>query len=283
MIVTNKFNLPEVFVNIASRNYKGSDNYTASGMTKSIRQLWLERRHRDEIETDVADSLWAILGSAVHNVLEKGQEDNALTEQYLKTEIAGCVFSGMADHYIDKTISDYKFTSVWSYVYLKDSIDNHKIQLNSYKYLYESAGFDVDKLQIVFIFKDWNKFKAFDAGYPDSPIKVVDIPIMPDIEQFLIDTINNREKYRYITDYDLPYCTPAERWAKPVTWAVMKEGRKTAVRVLNTEEEGLAYIVKNGLDKAHYVTERKGAEWTRCEYCGGKAFCNQYREGNESL
>lgn len=277
-MITNKHNLPEVFVNLAKKAYKGSNNYTASSITKSVRQIWLERRHRNEIEIDVVDTLWALMGSAVHSVLESAQEDDALTEQYLKAKFNGGVFTGMADHYKDGVISDYKFTTVWSYIFMDRSINDHAVQLNGYKYLYEKAGFKVDKLQIVFIFRDWNKHKV-DEGYPDAPVKTQYIPVMPDIEAVIQEKISLCEMFRDTNDNDLPPCTDSERWAKPSTWAVMKDGRKTAIRVVSTEQEAFNYISERKLDSKHFVTERKGDQYVRCEYCSGRQFCNQYNQG----
>lgn len=275
-MITNKYNLPDVFIQIASKQYKGSENYSASMLNKAVRQIWLERRHRDEVEVDVIDTLWALMGSAVHSVLDKGQEKDALTEQYIKTEIAGKYFVGMADHYKDGVISDYKFTTVWSYIYMKKS--DHQLQLNAYKYLYESLGFEVKKLQIVFIFRDWNKNKV-DNNYPPAPVMTVDIPFMDNMEEIIKSKISLCEQYRDTPDNELPFCNDEERWAKPSAWAVMKEGRKTAIRVLESQEECLSYIFTNNLDNNHFVEERKGNQYVRCDYCSGKQFCNQYQEG----
>ena len=72
---------------------------------------------------------------------------------------------------------------------------------------------------------------------------------------------------------ELPKCTSEERWAKPDTYAVMKKGRKTALRLLPTEEQAKEYIG----DQDFSVEFRKGVS-TRCEgYCEVSQFCNQYR------
>ncbi len=72
----------------------------------------------------------------------------------------------------------------------------------------------------------------------------------------------------------LPECTPAERWAKPTIYAVRKPGRKTALRVLDTETAAreLAAATPNG-----YVEIRPG-ESVRCaDYCAVAEFCAQRR------
>jgi len=145
--------------------------------------------------------------------------------------------------------------------------------------LFEKYGFPVKGLQIVYIFRDWNKNKIFESGYPQSPIVVVPIKMLPDREQIIEDKIKYCEQFKDVPDKDLPYCTDAERWAKPSKWAVMKDGRKTAVRVFNDETECMDYITANNLDSKHYVSERKGDQFVRCGYCSGRVFCNQYAEG----
>ena len=74
-------------------------------------------------------------------------------------------------------------------------------------------------------------------------------------------------------DHQLPECTDQEVWAKATTYAAMKVGRKSAVRVLDTEQEALA-IVTSG--KATHIEIRNGAH-TRCErYCAAAPVCNQW-------
>ena len=75
-------------------------------------------------------------------------------------------------------------------------------------------------------------------------------------------------------DGTTPECTAEERWAKPDTYAVMKKGRKSALRLLPTEEKAKEYIGDQNLS----IEFRKGVS-TRCEgYCEVSQFCKQYRE-----
>ena len=74
-----------------------------------------------------------------------------------------------------------------------------------------------------------------------------------------------------LADDDIPPCSPEERWERPTTWAVMKEGRKTALRVFDAKEE--ADKMADG-QKGLSVEERKGA-CARCEgYCLAAKFCS---------
>ncbi|MEW5724152.1 MAG: hypothetical protein AB1896_13665, partial [Thermodesulfobacteriota bacterium] len=73
--------------------------------------------------------------------------------------------------------------------------------------------------------------------------------------------------------------------------AVMKEGRKSALRVLPTMEEAIAWSVENGLaetvaeeivwKKGHRIVTRPGQS-IRCEsYCAVSGFCNQFQSMQE--
>jgi hypothetical protein len=75
-------------------------------------------------------------------------------------------------------------------------------------------------------------------------------------------------------------------WEKPSTYAVMKEGRKTAVRVFDTKEEALNFISETypTLKEAYNINlvTRLGKR-IRCEeYCNVSSFCSQYQEYLES-
>jgi hypothetical protein len=48
-----------------------------------------------------------------------------------------------------------------------------------------------------------------------------------------------------LNNYQLPICTAKERWRKEDTYAVMKDGRKTAWRVFNTKEEACTISFKS--------------------------------------
>ena len=74
---------------------------------------------------------------------------------------------------------------------------------------------------------------------------------------------------------ELPPCTDDERWVRETKFAVKREGRKTAIRVFETQQEADELAVKeNG-----YVEVRKG-EAIRCtgNFCGVAEWCSQYQQ-----
>jgi len=71
---------------------------------------------------------------------------------------------------------------------------------------------------------------------------------------------------------DWPDCTPEERWTKSTKYALMKKGRKKAIKLYNVEAEALQAVT----EKDHFVELRPGEE-TRCEsYCGVSKHCPQF-------
>ena len=76
MKVTNKHNVPETLVSLATRDYytKGRADYSVTEIISPPRIQRLRRKHNEEMEQDVSDMLWQLLGSALHVVAERGAE-----------------------------------------------------------------------------------------------------------------------------------------------------------------------------------------------------------------
>ena len=79
-----------------------------------------------------------------------------------------------------------------------------------------------------------------------------------------------------MVDDDIEPCTAEERWADADKYAVMKNGRKTAVRVFDTliEAENCA----GELGNSHYVEHRPAVSRKCGKYCLCKDFCNFYKK-----
>ena len=70
-----------------------------------------------------------------------------------------------------------------------------------------------------------------------------------------------------------------ERWNSGDTYAVMKDGRKTALRVLNSREDAETYKESNGGD---YIEERHGEDRKCNDYCPCCKFCEYYKNKVEN-
>jgi hypothetical protein len=286
MIITNKYNLPQTFVNIMKRpTYtKGRANMSATELLNSPRIVQLRKLHEDKIETDVSEMVWSIFGTAIHGVLEHGKDDNHLVEERIHAVVDGWSISGAIDLQIINedgtcTINDYKTTSAWA-------VMNEKIewehQLNIYAWLVEKVkGVQVSKLEIVAIVRDWSRRDAaIKQGYPDAPIKVISVQLWPfEVRQKFIEqriTEHSNALFELETGEELPLCTPQEMWEKQTTYAVKKIGGVKARNVCSTEEEAASKIAEYG---AGYEIEVRKGERTRCaNFCSVRDFCSQWRE-----
>jgi hypothetical protein len=69
-----------------------------------------------------------------------------------------------------------------------------------------------------------------------------------------------------------PICTPEERWATPTTYAVMKQGKKSALKVAQSQKEAQIWLEANG---GEWVQERPGEDKRCHNYCpfGKQGLC----------
>ena len=286
-MVTNKFNLPEFVVDaLTYSDYsRGDSDISVTQLIDSPRIAQLQQQHAGEQSKDAVDFVWSRFGTSVHTMFEeslKATGSAVITEERLFTETQGWKLSGAIDaqEVADDgvIISDFKVTSVWSVVFDKSSW--HK-QLNVYAYLVRKAkGQTVKKLQIVALLRDWVRRKAEQGGdYPSAPIVVIDIPLWSDEKQ---DAYVESQIKMHIeatnTDQPLISCTSEEMWEKETVYAVMKKGRKSAVRLYKSKPEAEERAEKEGSN--HSVEVRKG-EKTRCkgDWCGVSKWCDQYQLG----
>ena len=238
----------------------------------------LSLKHWDDIEEDASNRIWAALGTLMHTLLEKhGQNiEGHLTEHFMEVEIDGYTVSGVADLLDTHTqrLTDYKFVSVWSTI---DGVKREWVeQANLYSALFRRQGQEVKTANIVAIFRDWSKGKASqDTSYPQTQVKIYDLDMWPaeQAESFLLERLSLHRAAELGT---YPECTAEERWAKPERWALMKAGRKTAVKLFDSKQELDTYAKAFNLEAGHYPERRPSAS-TRCEsYCSVSQFCKQW-------
>ena len=292
MKYTNRHNIPQEIINaVHNDNYsRGKATISATGLLQPPRIRLLAQEHYDKLTIDVSDEIWKLLGQSVHTILERANENNedTITEQRMFAKVNDWTVSGQTDSIDVKSniLKDYKITSVWSIVSaLQDGKTDWEQQLNIYAYLYkQNTGKTIDQLNIIAIARDWNKNQYLRSGgdYPPSPITVLDIDLWSDEKQeaFIKQrvSIHQEAEVDYLINDKLPLCTDEERWRRKDTYRVEKKGRKTAVRVLDTQEEADKYMDGHKDSKLLKVVEAKG-ECGRCaNYCDVAKFCNQYNE-----
>lgn len=287
MKLTNKYNLPQTFVNVLNRpTYtKGKAHLSATEIINSPRIVQLKKIHWDNIEEDVADKVWAIFGTAIHAVLELGKDDHHVIEQRLHANVDGWDISGAIDlQRVEDDgiiISDYKTTGAWAVMNEKADWEQ---QLNIYAWLVEKVKkVPVKKVEIIAIVRDWSRRDAQTReGYPEAPIKVIDVPLwsFEQRENFIKERIHLHSNALFASETgdDLPKCSPSEMWEKQTTWAVRKVGNKRATAVFDTADKAEAKIEELG--KGYEIEVRPG-ERTRCaNFCQVRDFCQQWKDYN---
>ena len=306
-VFTNKHNAPiEIVRSLTNDPYHKGEGVDASvtELISSPRIRYLRNEFKDKIVVDVSDQIWSLLGQSVHTILERANEHekDVKTEERMFATVNGWYISGQYDSLSldDKILRDYKVTSVWSVVNaLKEGKKDWENQLNVLAWLYYvNYGEEINKLEIIAICRDWSKNQYMRSGgdYPPSPVATIPVNLWSTDEQ--LDYITERVKLHQsvqsiatITSGQkgLAPCTSEERWEKPTKYAVMKKGRKSALKLYDEKVDAelrIEYEKKQAEEKKQpvnifYVEQRLG-EPTRCvgNYCGVADFCEQYQKLN---
>ena len=280
MKVTNKLNLPAAFVNAVSvERHNKAGCYSATTLNKGTKEIILQERHWDEFTVDAADSVWAVWGTAVHALMES-QPDNNFHEEKFKVPVCNSFVTGQVDSYDMEhaTIFDWKTASVWK-VQFADFGDWYK-QGMTYAWLLKQSGLDVRHCVFVALLKDHSKSKAAkDANYPQSPVFKYEFDVtdeeLQQTEARIIAKVAEIENAYKLGDDDIEPCSAEERWADNEKWAVMKNGRKTAIKLFDNSADADAMAGKMG--NSYYVEHRPAISRKCGEYCACKEFCNFYK------
>lgn len=275
--ITNTQGLPAPIVAaVENDDYdRGWSDYTVTQLIDPPRKVALIKQHADEIVEDASDLLYALMGKAIHNILERANADG-LAEERLYMTIDGVRVGGKFDHHVleDGTLTDYKVASVWEW--MNGIKPEREQQLNLLACLLRGNRRTVTNARAAFIFRDWSKRKArTEADYPDTQAKIVPVKLWEFDDQLAF--MEERIALHQAAEKDLPFCTADERWARLPKFAVMKPGRKKALRLLDSEADAAEWIaIKTRPDEKAYVEGRPG-ESIRCEsYCQAAPFCTQW-------
>jgi len=289
LIITNNQNLPlPIYKAILNDAYKQVGDITTTSLIKPIRARILEKRHDNEIKADASDMIYALLGQTLHAILERAGEsvDWYIVEERYAVKIAGWVLTGQMDSAqvffpALSTLYDYKLTSYWVEIF--GSKTEYEQQCNINRYLMErNTQYRITNAEIIAIYRDWSKRQAArNKDYPQKQVKAFPQKLwsIQDTHGWIENRIKEIQRCENLPDDKLPYCTEQERWAKPTKYAVMKKGRKPALRVLDSEDKAQKMAQDKG--KGCYV-EIRPSESVRCmDYCYVAPFCNQWREIQE--
>lgn len=290
MELTNRLGLPTPILKaIKNDTYsRGGARISVTELISSPRIRVLRNLHRNEIVEDASDRFWAVIGTALHHVMEENSDQDHISEQRLFATVQGWEISGGIDLQIPSetsdgpgmSIADYKMTTAWSV--MQDKIDWER-QLNCYAYLIEiNKKLPVTTISIIAVIRDWSRrLAAVQTDYPQSPMLVLEQKLWPmeERERYIKERIKLHQASDRAADWheDLIQCSEEERWTKAPKWAVQKAGAKRALRVFNSNAEADNFAEDKNLD----IVFRPGED-TRClTFCAVSEWCDQFQESKK--
>lgn len=269
--------------------------------------FYLKKRFYDEVEVPASRLLEITYGNVWHLGLAEilKLSPDCIVEQriYFTINLNGkkYVITGKPDAYkiSEKKLIDHKETSVWTII--KESrIDEWSKQLNIYAYALRKGFYtkDMEESSIAGTFmnkrvpinlleiqakgRDWRKAEARKGNYIGKvstiPIKLLDID---EAENMIKVLLSNIVKYEDVDVNDIPECNFHERWETKKQFAVMKKGRKSAVRLYDNIEDAKQHIYykTKKADKSKCYIQERPSEMVRCrDYCYYNKYCNYYQQ-----
>lgn len=209
-----------------------------------------------------------------------GINTDVLLEHTMTVEYLGWTVSGTCDKFTisQGLLEDYKSCSTYEYIN-PESRKKWDAQQNIYAHMLRSMGYDVQKAQIVAIFKNWSRMESLrNKDYPPLPIMSLEVSLFPDdkIKEYIIKRV---KLHQDAEKGAIPECTGKERWAKADSYAIIKEGGKRAIRVLETEAQAKEFIRANEFKyKEELKIEYRPGEDLRCtSYCPVSQHCSQFK------
>ena len=290
-------------------DYDKRDNViSATALLKPTRALVLIDEHKGSDKTvDIMSLVSARMGSAIHAVAEqawtnRGNISKALqalqvsnlddklvinpdvvkegdipiyVEQRHEKEINDYIISGKYDLVVDGTVSDYKSTSVWSYIFDSNAL-KYTQQASIYKWLAPDRITD-NAVHIQYIFTDWSAAQAMrDSSYPQTRVLTKEYPIwsVEQTEHFIKEKLDLLKQYKGRPQEELPQCTKEELWESETTYKYYKNPTKMARSTKNFDNMDEANIRLANDGGVGTVLTVPG-EVKACRYCEVSDICKQ--------
>jgi len=293
---TNIYNLPEPLARaITNDTYEHNpdpNHYAVHELINPARLTILRRRYADEVTEDVSDGLWRLMGSAVHEVINRAGTERGFQEERLRADFGDLYVTGQADLWEQiedhaesgqarGKVTDWKITSVWSI--MNTEKEEWEQQVNCYAYLYRVAGFPVTELSVHAVLRDWRPGELKQYGpsrYPVIPFAERVLPVWPQekVHQFIKSQLKLLLSYTNTPDDKLPICSPKDRWTRDECWVIKKKGNKRAERNSKRHsEEEIKELFDTRYGQGYEIEYRPGKN-VRCQdYCEVAHFCSFYQ------
>ena len=276
MKITNSHNFPaqvyDAYVKAWTSGDRPTHGISVTELIAPPQQVRLLKERRDEITVDVMDIMAMVDGTRWHAFLQPHAPAGSLVEQRLWMKIEGQDISGQPDLCAGGVLIDHKFTSRWGVILDSGVKPEYEAQDNLYALLLVANGYpEPQALELHLRLHDWSATEAGrSADYPQAPIVVQAVRAWTHEERLAYA----RERVLLHMAAVPPPCTASERWESPTVYAVMKEGRKSAVKLHEAHATAAAHAAELG--PKHAVATRPGVS-KRCErYCMARGVCPQY-------
>jgi len=276
--LTNNLGLPDALVRAISNDsyYRPEipNYFSCTELLQPPRQRALKLLYKDEIVEDASERIWSLLGQAAHVICERGNVSDLVEKRfYIAVKVEGVIYTVGAQidnlGLEDGALRDYKVTSAYK---IKETDPNWTAQLNIQAELLRQNDYEVNNLGIIAILRDHKKAEAMrNPVYPQVAVAVMPIEMWSSNQTLRF--IEDRIRAHVAAERALPICTSEERWADENTWALMKSGRKSAVKIFDDEAEAQEAASVTG-----FSVQFRPGQSRRCQsYCVVSKFCEQYK------
>ena len=290
-------------------DYDSRENViSATSLLKPIRALILAHQNKGLDKTvDIMSLVSARMGSAIHAVAEQAWTsreniskalealqvsnlDSKLVlnpkevkkgdipiyvEQRHEKEVGKYIISGKYDLVVDGTVSDYKSTSVWSYIFDSNAL-KYTQQASIYKWLAPDRITDTE-VHIQYIFTDWSSSQASrDPKYPQTRVLTKQYPLWSteQTEHFINEKLNLLSAYLESSQEEMPQCTSEELWESQTVYKYFKNPSKMARATKNFDNADEAHNrLANDGGVGTVITVQ--GEVKACRYCEVSDICKQ--------
>lgn len=278
-------------------HYKSYGDYSVTGLIDTPRVTRLKKRYEKLSEPEIIGTMPSIYGTAVHDYMEKCLSQYQMNPD-VEYELERSVYDKISDRIITgkfdvlanrKHMYDFKTCKTWKTVFDPDFEEWHE-QQNLYAYLLHRRGIDIETINIIALYQDWQEGQALrNSSYPQSQMIEYELEKWePQVaEEFLRERLYIHKQCEELPDDELPECTREERWerfsdGRTVQYALMKDKSARAAVPGSLKCNSVKELVELARTKkltGDSFIEVRYAQRKRCEnYCSVNKWCNLYRE-----
>lgn len=248
-----------------------------SALHDNIERTWLDEDARRTALASLGYPKGMIDRVVVNPVVVKDGDIPVYLEQRGDITVGDWTVSGKFDFVGDGTLTDFKSTSVFTYI---NKTNDRKYQIQGSVYKVIHSCITQPTLKINFWFKDWSKQKALsDKKYPQTPVMEYSVPLMDEAEtmKFISDFTRQLEMYEDAPEDKIPYCNQEDLWCGAPVYKYYKNPEKRERATKNFDDKAEAYSYQAYDQKGVGIVVEVPGKAGACKYCKGAPICSQYK------